>query len=401
VTSQQNSSRPNNQQINNLPARPASSASSLNQVESYNYTLGNAASNAKINGFKLFEMMVPIVNVKGMKSCLKSPASRQFPTEWSTANTSTTDSVAQQAKLKRHDHDQSEGGSNLNEQDYMKFANYKSNLSKIIKSRYNSEPYEPQTQSNMPPSSSKSRQHHTARDHSESRIDVNNEESSETTQVTTSSYRPKSGVKQQHVYGKHIDALTAELLAVFSKEYNRGTFENLPKMRADQTNAANDYDELDDFIQVCDDKDSNTDTGTLRNPLDAGFFDDDDDDDEEEEEDDFEDDEEGGGDDNEEYQNCEDFQNLFCNTNLNAVNAIDAQATHEYVEYEEGDGDGGKGMILETNLKERDFSRDNIVMKIVNEIRAEIGQNKRLSKRMRKRLEMFDVNRQRMDTSQV
>jgi hypothetical protein len=328
-----------------------------------------------------------------MKSCLKTPVNRQFSATTLPDSSSTQTNRSDSAHHLHQSTQSKQVEESLNEQDYIKFATYKNNLSKMIKHRYNSEPYAPQLQSNMPTATSSrvntatSRNKHmpgTARDQFESQTSNENADQSQPNEDVTN--RPKSGVNQ-HVYGKHIDSLTAELLAVFSKEYNRGLFENASKLKA--RDQVNDYDELDDFIQVCDDRDSNTDTGTLRNPLDMGFFDDDDDEDEE-------DDDVDDVDDNEEYLNYEDYQHLFCNTNLSAVNSVDP--THEYVDYEDD------RMILATNIKERDFSRDNIVMKICNEIRAEIGQNKKLSKRMRKRLrmlEMFDVNRLKMENYQV
>jgi hypothetical protein len=353
-------------------------------------------------------MMIPVVKVKEMKSCLK-PSNRQFPNVIPSADTKnapqetlSNSQQKQRSVVEEHQRqDSRRDQATAEDADDAKLSAYKKTLSKLIRDRYNSEPYAPQTISNPVSAGSQQRRRRPTTG-SEGRALADNDENAETidndddnpdrVDQKSSARKPK-----QHVYGKHIDTLTAELLAVFSKEYNKSAF-------GERRGSKSEFDDLDDFIQVCEDReDSNTDAGTVHNAYDMAdlFFDDDEDDDDDEEgEHDNEENvnnnnEEGNNQDEEDYYSYPEFneyRELFCNTNLRAVNAVDA--THEYVDYEDD------RMILATNIKERDFSRDNIVMKICNELRAEIGQNRKLSKKMRRRLrmlEMFDVNRQKLE----
>lgn len=260
----------------------------------------------------------------------------------------------------------------LDKQRQLDDQEYQNNLSRIIKTRYTSEPYLMQTQSSMakarPPRGTKENE--------------NNESTAPTGKTSRSKSRVKSSkiTPKQLLYSKHIDSLTAELMSVLSEDYNKGLFNSIPGDSknggvSEELNKMTQSDimindDTDDYIEVYDDNEEILsgrleagDVGTAEPQLEMSDDDDD--------------------------------------------NLEDDEEYHDFEAALYGHLDPSDYVDLENPDKIRVFNKDNVVMKICNEIRSDIDRNKKLSKKLRRRLrnlDLVEVNRDKepdVDDQQV
>ena len=313
-------------------------------------------------------MVIPVINVKNKfsRNNFKSQTAKNLfvVDTTSQAYTETSNNL----------HQQQQSSSTANDTELWKYISNRNTLSKTIKNRYTSEPYLPQTQSSMKKSKP---QRANIRD-----FVVN--ENYEPPKMPKSARKNNNSsalgsFQRQLIYSKHIDTLTAELMAAFSKDYNESLFDNnstglttneIAENRRNIPNLlANDDDE---YIEVYDDLAPPDLSNDCARDFDDLSFDD-------------EDEENDGEKDND---SDDGYEQLFYNANSSRV----ANVGLEHFDYEDD------RLILATNIKERDFSRDNIVMKICNEIRSDLSRNKKLSKKLRRRLrqlELFEFNKEK------
>jgi hypothetical protein len=207
--------------------------------------------------------------------------------------------------------------------------NYKNDLSKVITNRYTSEPFLNQTDSlsNQKVTKIESKK--------DEKLDID--------------ARKDSLNKKFLIYGKNFDTLAENIMALFSRDYNKTL------LKDDNAKKDDENEDLECFIKICDDDEQDE---TNNNMINA---------------------EDDASDLSEEDSGKSDTDSIFDYPNNGILNPD--------LDYEDD------RLILSTNTSFKDY----LVMKICNDLKTDLNRNKKLSKKLRKYLKNIEKYEQEFD----